>query len=61
VSLAEHEKVSQFKQKFYVLLLITDGIVNDMAKTIDQIVRGSKLPMAVVIVGVGDADFSNME
>ena len=61
MSLAEHEKVSQFKQKFYVLLLITDGIVNDMAKTIDQIVRGSKLPMAVVIVGVGDADFSNME
>ena len=32
-----------------------------MAKTVDQIVRGSKLPMAVVIVGVGDADFSNME
>jgi hypothetical protein len=31
-----------------------------MAKTIDQIVRGSKLPMAVVIVGVGDADFSKM-
>lgn len=61
VSLAEAEKISQFKQKFYVLLLITDGIVNDMQKTIDQIVRGSNLPMAIVIVGVGDADFTNME
>ena len=44
-----------------VLLLITDGIINDMAKTIDEIVRGSDQPMCIVIVGVGDADFSNMD
>ena len=32
-----------------------------MNKTIDQVVRGSNLPVAIIIVGVGDADFSSME
>lgn len=32
-----------------------------MNKTIDQVVRGSELPMAIIIIGVGDADFSSME
>ena len=32
-----------------------------MDKTIDQIVRGSDLPLAIIIVGVGDADFESME
>jgi hypothetical protein len=32
-----------------------------MQKTIDEVVKGSSLPMAVVIVGVGNADFSNMD
>ena len=48
-------------QKFQVLLIITDGIINDMQQTIDQIVRGSSNPLAIIIVGVGDADFSDMD
>ena len=32
-----------------------------MQKTIDEIVRGSGLPLAVIIVGVGEADFSGMD
>lgn len=32
-----------------------------MRQSIDQIVRGSKNPLAVIIVGVGNADFANME
>jgi hypothetical protein len=43
------------------LLIITDGIINDMQKTIDQIVRGSGLPMAIIIVGVGSDDFESMD
>ena len=42
-------------------LIITDGIINDMQKTIDEIVRGSELPLSIIIVGVGDADFSSMD
>jgi hypothetical protein len=32
-----------------------------MQKTIDEIVRGSSLPLSIVIVGVGNADFDSMD
>ena len=32
-----------------------------MDKTIDEIVRGSYLPVGIIIVGVGDADFETMD
>jgi len=44
-----------------ILMIITDGIINDMQKTIDEIVRGSSLPLSIIIVGVGEADFSSMD
>lgn len=40
---------------------MTDGIINDLELTIDEIVRGSQLPLSIIIVGIGDADFSNMD
>lgn len=42
-------------------MIITDGVISDLQKTIDQIVRGSDNPLSIVIVGVGDADFSSMD
>lgn len=33
--MAEEEKVTQDHQKYFILLIITDGIINDMQKTID--------------------------
>ena len=47
-------------QKYFVLTIITDGIINDMATTIDSIVRASGLPLSIIIIGVGDADFTDM-
>ena len=32
-----------------------------MQKTIDEIVRGSSLPLSIIIVGVGSEDFSSMD
>jgi hypothetical protein len=46
--------------KYHILLLLTDGVINDLEKTIDQIVRGSSLPLSIIIVGVGNEDFTNM-
>lgn len=42
-------------------MIITDGVISDMQNTIDEIVRGSELPLSIVIVGVGSADFSSMD
>jgi len=52
--------ISQNNQKYYILLIITDGIVTDMRQTIDAIVEASYLPLSIVIVGLGDANFDNM-
>ena len=35
-------------------------MITDMNDTIDRIVKGSSLPLSIVIVGVGGADFSAM-
>ena len=43
------------------MLIITDGIISDLQKTTDAIVYGSGLPLSIIIVGVGDADFTKMD
>ena len=58
---AASEPVTQDHQKFHICVIITDGIINDMDRTIDEIVRGSETPLAIIIVGVGNADFESME
>merc|ERR1711892_690780 len=46
---------------YFVLLIITDGIITDFEETKDALVNASSLPMSVIIVGVGNEDFSAME
>ncbi|XP_063573492.1 copine-7 isoform X1 [Pongo abelii] len=48
-------------QQYYILLILTDGVVTDMADTREAIVRASRLPMSIIIVGVGNADFTDMQ
>lgn len=55
---------SSFKQDpncYSVLLILTDGCICDMPATKDAIVEGSELPLSIVIVGVGNANFANMQ
>lgn len=47
--------------QYFVLLLLTDGAVTDVEATCKAVVEASKLPMSVIIVGVGGADFEVME
>ncbi|XP_040922317.1 copine-3-like isoform X2 [Toxotes jaculatrix] len=47
--------------QYFVLLIITDGVITDMDLTRAAIVEASRLPMSIIIVGVGGADFSAME
>ncbi|KTF74525.1 hypothetical protein cypCar_00027166 [Cyprinus carpio] len=47
--------------QYFVLLIITDGEITDLDQTRQAIVNGSKLPMSIIIVGVGEADFKAME
>ncbi|XP_008318940.1 copine-1 isoform X1 [Cynoglossus semilaevis] len=47
--------------QYMVLLILTDGEITDFDQTRDAIVRASRLPMSIIIVGVGPADFKAME
>jgi len=49
------------EQVYNLLLILTDGVISDMQKTKNAIVDASKIPLSVVIVGIGDADFKQME
>ncbi|XP_015888545.1 protein BONZAI 1 isoform X1 [Ziziphus jujuba] len=48
-------------QKYFVLLIITDGVVTDLQETKDALVKASDLPLSILIIGVGGADFKEME
>ncbi|KAF3854432.1 hypothetical protein F7725_022487 [Dissostichus mawsoni] len=48
-------------QQYFNLLIITDGVISDMDETRDAIIQASKLPMSIIIIGVGNADFAAME
>lgn len=48
-------------RNYFVLLILTDGIITDLDLTIAAIVHASTLPMSIIIVGVGAEDFSAME
>ena len=46
---------------YQILLLLTDGAIHDMPATIDLVCQLAMLPCSIIIVGVGNADFSAME
>ncbi|XP_052329915.1 copine-9-like isoform X1 [Oncorhynchus keta] len=47
--------------QYFVLLMITDGVISDMVQTKEAVVNAAALPMSIIIVGVGPAEFDAME
>ncbi|CAH1765231.1 64_t:CDS:10 [Entrophospora sp. SA101] len=53
-------------RSYYILLIITgnndigNGVITDMDLTVRAIVKASSLPLSIVIVGVGNANFAHM-
>ena len=45
---------------YHILLIITDGTIHDFDETKSTIIKSSYLPFSIVIIGVGDEDFSAM-
>ncbi|KAG7458044.1 hypothetical protein MATL_G00233700 [Megalops atlanticus] len=58
---ASEEMHTKEAMEYFILLILTDGVITDMADTREAIVHASHLPMSVIIVGVGNADFSDMQ
>ncbi|XP_056897542.1 copine-9-like [Takifugu flavidus] len=47
--------------QYSVLLMITDGVISDMVQTKEAVVNAASLPLSIIIVGVGPAEFDAME
>lgn len=58
---AEEKANENDKQAYTILLIISDGAVADVEATAEMLEQASEAPLSVVIVGLGDADFSSME
>ena len=46
---------------YNILLILTDGQIDDLQDTIDEMVEASFLPISVIIVGIGNGDFTSMD
>ena len=49
------------RRAYHCLLILTDGDITDKQKTISAIVAASMEPVSIIIVGVGDEEFDEME
>ncbi|NXK79538.1 CPNE3 protein, partial [Amazona guildingii] len=47
--------------QYFILLIVMDGVIRDLGQTRTAIVNASKLPMSIIIFGVGGANFDAME
>ena len=61
ISVVKQDVIAENKMNYNILMILTDGIIDDMDQTIDSLVEASFLSISVIIIGIGDADFSNMD
>ncbi|CAD8209885.1 unnamed protein product [Paramecium octaurelia] len=54
------QRKNQGSEDYIVLLILTDGQTDDMLESIDDIIASSYLPLSIIIIGIGDANFKNM-
>ena len=48
------------KMHYHILMILTDGQIDDMQETKDALVEASFLPISVIIIGIGNGNFTNM-
>lgn len=49
------------EHKYFVLVVLTNGVSDDINQVVSEIIRASSLPLSVLFVGVGDADFGPLK
>lgn len=49
------------KMVYSILMILTDGLISDFPDTCRSIVEASSLPISIIIIGVGNEDFGQMD
>lgn len=47
--------------QYYTLLILTDGTICDIKKTFRAIEKAAKLPISLIIIGLGEENFAQMD
>jgi hypothetical protein len=58
---AQEEARKKGLQAYTILLILTDGAVSDARATAATLNQVSDAPLSIVIIGIGDADFTSMQ
>ena len=56
----ENENNPEYIDHYFILMILTNGIINDLQETIDILIDCSYIPLSVIIIGIGNGDFANM-
>ena len=43
---------------YYVLIVLTDGSIDDFNDTVEKAIEASSLPLSIILVVLGDGDFT---
>jgi hypothetical protein len=54
-------QIVQETGQYHILIIVTDGEVNDIQRTENAIIKASKYPLSIIAIGVGTYDFTNMK
>ena len=60
VNIKKDLKESPNYNHYEILMILTDGLINDMDETVKLLIDCESLPLSVIIIGIGTSDFSNM-
>ena len=55
------EKAWENSHTYTILFILTDGCIDDMGATKEQIILGSRTALSIIIVGIGNANFDSMD
>lgn len=53
-------KVNLKENIYHILMIMTDGSISDTQETVDAIIKCTVLPINIVIIGIGNANFSTI-
>ncbi|KAI9338260.1 Copine-domain-containing protein [Zopfochytrium polystomum] len=59
-NLQKHLQAEPGRLVYHVLLIVTDGQITDMDATLSALASAASLPLSIIVVGVGAADFGMM-